>query len=380
MEATNGIKSSLIEKLAQSPSQFNFFQAVRLFDMRYITDDLLSERHKGSIGDNTLPHLEIMRLKHKVELAFPPTNVCDFVPPMDDTTTAKRTRPLLISSHFGLAGFSGPLPRYFTTLILEQKRLGNTTLSSLLDMFDHRLLSLYYRAWAKQRIFIGYEKQHHNENHPNLYEGILKSFHGNGLFLKKEQTVINQVCVFYAGLLSQQPRSASGLVRLLKSYLSLPITLRPYREEWLRLDKQAWSVLGKNNSYNTLGRTLLLGKKVSSARDFFTLIIGPLDYSTFWRFLTPSTFMDNLCEIIQYYINNNLNYTLNVVLKREAVPLCKLNADFMLGLNTWLSTKPSSMDKHDTFITSMKRRYQKRHTTTTGLKTSTQSETDHVCS
>ncbi len=353
METKYGIKSSPLEKLISRPSLFNFFQVIRLFEKGSFLDKAQPmPMPTAYIGDTALAHQEVVRLKNKTSLSFPVAGVYNVEPATFDTETSNLTQPNLTVSILGLTGILGALPQYYTDFILSQKRLGNTTLADFLDIFDHRLLSFYYRAWAKKRIFINYEKQQQNSNKDDYYALILKSLHGNGLTSSNEdfQASLSNTSVFYAGILAQQPRSACGLTRLLKSYLSLDVSIRQCEGEWLRLEKHDRTILGSKRLYNQLGKTALLGQKVWSVNNKFTLVIGPVDYETFQCFIPCSAFLNNLNTLIKYYINNNLKYCINLILKKNNVPKCRLNNSFQLGWNTWLITKSPYHDKNDTHI------------------------------
>lgn len=53
---------------------------------------------------------------------------------------------------FGLGGPNGPLPLHLTEYMRERQRNhADPTSKRFLDVFHHRLLSLFYRAWAEAR-------------------------------------------------------------------------------------------------------------------------------------------------------------------------------------------------------------------------------------
>lgn len=355
LEAQHRLKTPLVDTLVQEPFLFNFFQVVRLFEMGYIENQSTTKTKISSIGDSTLPHHEFIQFKNNVSLSFPTKDIYKFIPAIMDKTTFKYTKPLLKTNVLGLTNFSGPLPQYFTDKILENNRLGNNLLADFLDIFNHRLLSFYYRGWSKQRLFMSYEKQQYRPNADNQPATIIKSLHGNALFLNDNQRRTNNFSVFYAGLLSQQPRSSSGLQRLLSAYLSMPVRIHQCDEEWLAIPDQARTILGGYESYNQLGKSALIGQKIKSVQDTFTIVIGALEYSMFQRFLAPSAFLAKLHEIIKYYINNNLKYKINIILKKDNVPKCRLSSSFKLGWNAWLITKPALTNKEDTYTTFQKK-------------------------
>ena len=69
-----------------------------------------------------------------------------------------RLRAEMIVTFLGLTGPSGVLPRHYTELLIERVRDKDYSLRDFLDLFNHRLISLFYRAWEKYRLPIGYER------------------------------------------------------------------------------------------------------------------------------------------------------------------------------------------------------------------------------
>ena len=58
----------------------------------------------------------------------------------------------------GLTGPSGPCRRYYTEMLLRRREKKDDTLRAFLDLFNHRLISLFYRAWEKNRFWTGFER------------------------------------------------------------------------------------------------------------------------------------------------------------------------------------------------------------------------------
>ena len=134
--------SEVEEKLRREPFSFDFFQAVRLLEK------VLPQR--TSVGKFAHPATEVARFAAHPSLAFPASQIQGMEWPDDG--------PVEMTVNFmGLTGPQGVLPNPYTSLIIERLRASDTTLRDFLDIFNHRIISLFYRAWRKYRFDVACE-------------------------------------------------------------------------------------------------------------------------------------------------------------------------------------------------------------------------------
>jgi type VI secretion system protein ImpH len=353
---------TLAQRLFQEGFAFDFFQAVRL----------LEKVSPGGrpVGHGNPPDQEAVRFRAHLSLAFPPSSVYDIEPPHADLAV-----PRMTVTFMGLTGPNGVLPRHYTELLLrlhnELKGPERRTLRDWLDLFNHRLISLFYRAWEKYRMWIPYERESYARPEPDTFTQALFSLVGLGtghlrnrmrVAVKEvdedgwpRQRVVARIddlsLLYYAGIFAHRPRCAVSLELFLEDYFRLPVKVLQFQGKWLDLGAENQSRLGGGMGFNnTLGEDLVVGDRVWDVQGKITVRLGPLTYAQFLEFLpdkTPTPSQKGyylLTHLVRYYIGMELAYVVQLALKAEEVPPCRLpagNAEGpQLGWTTWLFTTP----------------------------------------
>src|ERR1700730_10249044 len=193
-------------RLREQACTFEFFQAMRLLEK------LLPDRLP--VGGFGPPAKEVARLAAHPSLTFPASEIQSL--PWEEGQA-----PFLRVNFMGLTGIQGPLPQWYTATVLEQLRSGDATLRDFLDIFNHRSLSLFYRAWQKYRFGVAYERGDRDNFFLNLLALIGLGTPG----LPGQQSVIDEALIFYAGLLAPHQRSAAALEQLLSDYFDVPVEI-----------------------------------------------------------------------------------------------------------------------------------------------------------
>ncbi len=153
--------SSLEEILSNEPYGFEFFQAVRVLER------LFPER--APVGHNSLPVREAVRFR--VALKFPPSQIYDLHKPYEPDP--EKEPPMEMTINFmGLTGPQGVLPSQYTELLMDRVRYKDTALWSFLDIFTHRMVSFFYRAWEKYRFPVAYERGDHDQFTEYLFDVV----------------------------------------------------------------------------------------------------------------------------------------------------------------------------------------------------------------
>ncbi len=325
------------------------------------------------VGGDAPPGGEVARFHAHLSLVFPPSEIVDLV--ADDDQAAQVTVAFL-----GLTGPSGALPRHYTELLLERARHKDFTLRDFLDLFNHRLISLFYRAWEKSRFWTGFERAETYAREklaadPRLYRSyVLEERSRRDLFsqclldltglgsgalryrLSRQDALVPRTAVhdetlrFYAGLLSRQHRSAVGLESMLRDYFGLDVTVEQFRGQWLYLEPENQSCLTEGGNVQ-LGVNVIAGERFWDMQGRFRVRLGPLNYEQFRDFLPSGTAFRPLAHLSRLYAGEQFDIDVQAVLLAAEVPWCTLGGSAdegaRLGWNTWIRNRDLTHDAYD---------------------------------
>ncbi len=325
----------LRELLEDEPFRFRFFQAVRLLER------LLPGRE--SVGRFVTPESEVVRFRARQSTSFPASEVHE----IDWSTTV----PRLTVNFMGLTGSSGVLPLAYTELVMERVRARDTALRDFLDLFNHRLISLFYRAWQKYRFAGEYELGHQDP----LTEHLLDLTGIGTPGLRRRQAVPDEALLFYSGLLAQHPRSAMALQQILSDYFDVPAEVVQFVGAWYRLDRNSLTRLdGSHTAAQCLGAGAMVGDEVWEQQAGVCIRLGPLPLRRYLDFLPDGSTYEQLRSIVRFYFNDELDFHLQLVLKREQTPALVLGAEGAtaprLGWLTWVKNAPLTRDPGETVL------------------------------
>lgn len=328
---------ALIRALEESAPRFNFFQAVRFLQRATGGEPVGGERLAEAFRFRVLPSLRypsssVVQLRRRPE------------------SSPKRRDLELVVAFMGLAGPMGVLPPHYTRLVLDQLRRGHHALPDFLDLFNHRLISLFFRAWEKCRLPAAYEGALLRGSGEDPFTLGLYSLVGFGTGrLRRRMAFDDQALLFYAGLLADRHRPAVALQQMLSDYFEVPVALEPLRGQWLQLDPADWSALpGVSHplgQHCQLGRDLILGERVWDVRSRFRLRLGPLTFRQFRRWIPTGDTLRPCCQIVRTYVGLGLQFDVQAILKGPEIPCLKLGASGeaqpLLGWTTWLRSPPA---------------------------------------
>jgi len=327
------MKASIEHALASAPFEFDFFHAVRMLECAH--------QSMPRLGRSLSPRQDPVRLGQIPSLAFAPASVERFSPADDDL-------PARLQVYFlGLFGPNGPLPLHLTEFARERLYANrDPSLTRFLDVFHHRMLSLFYRAWADARKAVDLDRP--AESRHSRYFG---SFFGLGLpAMCNRDSVPDWAKLFFTGRLAAPNRNQEGLEAILAEDLGVPVKLITFFGQWMNLPPGSLCSLGSTLENGLLGETIVVGSRFWVGHFKFRIRIGPLRFVEFSRLLPDGRLFKRLKDWVLNYVGREFVWDINLILKAVEVPetrLGQLGSGGLLGWTTWLKSRPFREDADD---------------------------------
>ena len=148
MASENRSSTSAIEFLtsvSEKPYNYGFFQTVRRVNCYY--------NDKPITGWTKKPSDDPIRFTQEPYTYFAPSTLAGL------TIDSSSRYPKLSQRFIGLFGPNGPLPLHMTEYARDRSRHHrDNSLSSFVDIFHHRVVSLFYAAWAQSQPSVQFDR------------------------------------------------------------------------------------------------------------------------------------------------------------------------------------------------------------------------------
>jgi type VI secretion system protein ImpH len=324
----------LFAGLASDASQFDFYYVLRHVDAALAGP--------VPLGRAARPREEPLRLTQHASLVFAPTALHQYKPGVAAYGLGR-----LSVQHFGLFGPNGALPQHLTEYV-QERILHNKdeTLARFCDIFQHRMILLFYRAWADCQAANSLDRPDRD-----AFGRYAASLVGLGQpSLKDRDSVPDHLKLHHAGHLARLTRNAEGLTRPLSALLRTPVAVQEYCLQWLKLAEgertrlSSVSLAGAGSKQrielgsaaSRLGQGAIAGERVPDVQHKFRLRLGSMPLRQFEEFLPGRTRFLQVRDWVRNYLGVELAWDARLVLRRDEVPATRLGAYGQLGWTSWL--------------------------------------------
>jgi type VI secretion system protein ImpH len=235
---------------------------------------------------------------------------------------------------FGLFGPNGPLPLHLTEHARERLRnAGDPTFARFADVFHHRLLALFYRAWAQGQPHVSRDRPKDDRvaGYVAALLGIMPAV------FRERDSLPDEARFFQAGFLSRHVRNAEGLEAILQQFFSVRIRVEQFVGHWMRLEPRDRTYLGHESAQ--IGVGAVIGASVWDRQHKFRLEVGPLTLAQYESFLPGGKRLRQVVDWVAFYLSFELDWDMRLLLRHDEVPQLTLSGQRRLGWTTWLGTR-----------------------------------------
>ena len=328
----NSLKA-LADTLRKQPATFGFFQAVRHLERLH--------EERTSVGGFDDPTREVVRFGVNHDIAFPPSEI--------HSLSMDSDQPQMYVNFMGLTGPQGVLPHQYSILIAERLRARDTALRDFLDLFHHRIISLFYQAWRVHRPTIARETGDKDRLAAHLADLI-----GLGLESCRNRFPFpDEALIYRAGLLAVQPRGAAALKQLLEDFFDVGAEVDQFVGAWYPLQQDDLCSVGEEEGAgNTLGFGAVAGDEAWDLQSRVRVRLGPLGRARYESFLPGGASHEALHALLRFYSHDQFDFEVQLVLASEDVKGLQLGADTgqRLGWSTWICSTARDRDADETIL------------------------------
>lgn len=314
------------QQLRNEPHRFSLFAALRLLERVHA--------NRPRLGESRRVAEDAVRLAQPPYLTFVPTEISGL--------RAREGLPETLESYsFGLFGPNGPLPLHLTEVAYErQRQLNDPTFSDFINLLQHRLIALFYRAWAEADPATQHDRPH--DDRFKLYLGALL---GLGFEASADRdAVLDHAKLSRAAQFGAHTRCAEGLQDVLSNYFELPIEVHSFAPAWLDIPPASYTRLGEGSENAQLGLGTTLGSASWQSQHQFEIAMGPLELRTFEHFLPGTDGLKELAALVRLYTNDEWSWVLRLRLTANEVPAMSLGGGSRLGWTSWVGGRRTTAE------------------------------------
>jgi type VI secretion system protein ImpH len=296
-------------------------------------------------GEPGRPEGERVRFRTNPSLGFPPSEVesAEWSGPEGEE------RVTLMVNFMGLQGTASPLPgHYAQELLWDLTEPEGQRVADFLDLFNHRLVSLLFRAREKYRHALRFQPAGDDE----FTARVLALAGLDDAPVRQVSGVRLQQVLRGMGVLANTHRSAAGLEDMLRANFPgigvraqacVSRRLAIPEDQRLFLKPPRRTAPRRGDTLTGLGRDTCVGTSRVDSSSAFRIALGPMDYPEFRRFLPGEPDFGSLTRLTRMYVRDPLDFDVELHLHPTQRPALRLSPaeGLRLGQTTWIAPTDS---------------------------------------
>jgi len=314
--------STWLQHIASDAPSLDLFALLRHIDASAGT---------ARLGYSHTPREDAIRLGQHPSTIFAPSTLYSI-----DLTGP---RPRINTFTPGVFGPVGALPLHLSEYIRERlHNHGDSALADFVDLFHHRLISLFYRAWADAQATVQMDRP--GLDTFSVYTGALVGMGFTGSW--QRDSIADSAKLHVAGHLVRLTRNREGLQQILGHFFNTQALIHEFIPTWVPITGQEQTRLSGMHPQNQLGKGAMLGGRVWDVQSRFRLRLGPMRLHQFEHCLPPNPGNRQLRDWVRVYIGVELDWDVELLLHASEVPPATLGGGQRLGWTTWLGHRPDT--------------------------------------
>lgn len=295
--------SALMQQVESLLPKMNFYRFCQLLEQ------ITSNKHTIGITDS--PVSDPIRFAPTVERSFPAGELkCIERSDYSERPATVRTRFL------GLYGVDSNLPSILSDDISMQMD-GYEGITDFLDIFNHRILTQFYRIWLKYHYPASF-----------LYGGedpVSKCLIGlTGLGIKGTEVQIESpTSRFLAllGLITQRTRPAEGIEGMIRIVVpNCQVSVQEFYPIWVSVTERS-RLLERQTQ---LDGSSILGRHFRDSTQTVRIRITPNSHDDIISFLPDGQFYQDIMALLRFYLGYRVDAQLELKIERNNMPITRL--------------------------------------------------------
>jgi len=311
----------MINHIISQASQVDFYKAVFIIENQ-LKKNGLEFRH---VGYDSNPKLELIKFTATQKFGYPGNAITKIE---NIGLKDSLTKVNIEVSFMGLTGCSGALPQFYSELVMQRLRFKDTTMRDFYDMFNHRLISLYYRAWKKYKPSLNHTN---DKKLKDPYTKILGLLSGG---YRESQ-------LHFSGMYSRKVSNVSDLQSILTYYLGCDVKIKQMIGQWKSLQQQEQTCLASRTLFEgqhaRLGIDTVVGKQVWDISSLIEISISTQSITKAKKLLPNGTLFKIANNIAKDYLGRAVQFRLEIESNFHELNATQLHKNnYQLGSSSFL--------------------------------------------
>lgn len=309
-------RRTFTSKLEAEPWRFDYFMVLRRLEQAH--------RDRPRIGDSASLRDEFVRLGQDPFMDFPASTIA--------RARQEDGKALAVFvKYLGLLGPQGALPLATTEEAYHYVLANDDAFPRFLDIFNHRFIQLFFRAWADARPIV----QHDRPDSDRFVSYVGAAIGIGSQPYENVDSMPDRAKLGFAGLLGPQAKSASRLAGAIRGLFNVEADVEEFVGTRLVVEPAEWTTL--SGRYNVLGTDAMLGRSVYSVQDKIRVRIFTKNLAQYMRFLPTGDLCEPLADLIFLYNGEQLDCDAELAIPAGHAEPTRLGRFGQLGWTTWMA-------------------------------------------